>query len=363
MNRVGWQRVRPWILLVACNTSEGHYPYPRAQGQTPLAAWDARPVAADAAPIPDAGAELDAADAATREADAEPSELHLDTKEELLRLIPLKNFSEDERKRIGPDRFLDRLIGTSDAWHMNQGNKAIASHLIGREQCLQGLKDVVLQTDAQKTACGENMVPIHMPGKEPYFCIDIFEYPNKACELPFVWISPSNAERLCQLQNKRLCSQIEWDMSCRGDPDNGKDSKYAYGDKLDLTVCNTQRPHTRACNPFGSDTAFATCTTLTEPSGGFPKCRSRFGVFDQHGNVAEIMKRREGDKVFSQLKGSAFFYTVLAREPGEAPKMSQRGMETYPDHCNFDPRWHVEPIENAWHVNYHLGFRCCKNIP
>jgi hypothetical protein len=35
---------------------------------------------------------------------------------------------------------------------------------------------------------------------------------------------------------------------------------------------------------------------------------------------------------------------------------------TYPDHCSYDPRWHVEPMRRAWHVNYHLGFRCCADV-
>ena len=98
----------------------------------------------------------------------------------------------------------------------------------------------------------------------------------------------------------------------------------------------------------------------TEPSGAFPKCRSRFGVFDQHGNVAEVMTRKERDgNVVTQLKGSAFFYVEVARRPEDPAWSPGAHGETYPDHCNYDPRWHVEPIEKAWHVNYHLGFRCC----
>jgi formylglycine-generating enzyme len=38
------------------------------------------------------------------------------------------------------------------------------------------------------------------------------------------------------------------------------------------------------------------------------------------------------------------------------------GRETYPDHCNYDPRWHVEPLEGSLHSNYHLGFRCCLSL-
>jgi formylglycine-generating enzyme len=299
------------------------------------------------------------------EASSDPADVHLETKAELLALITLRPFTDAERKRIGPEQFLEKVLGPSDGQHINQGNKAISKHTISRRACLQGLKSVVIQTPEQRAACGyDNMVPVHLPGKEPYFCMDVFEFPNKACELPFVWAPPTYAEKLCQLEGKRLCSQSEWQVSCGGDPDNGPSSKYAYGDHLDLSVCNTQKFHPQPCDPSGVDKAFATCATQTEPSGAFPQCRSRFGAFDLHGNVAEIMKRRDVDgTVVSQLKGSAFFYSVIAREPGEPPKMSQKGMETYPDHCNFDPRWHVEPIENAWHVNYHLGFRCCKNIP
>jgi hypothetical protein len=34
----------------------------------------------------------------------------------------------------------------------------------------------------------------------------------------------------------------------------------------------------------------------------------------------------------------------------------------YKDHCRFDPRWHVDPINASWHANYHLGARCCRDV-
>ncbi len=82
------------------------------------------------------------------------------------------------------------------------------------------------------------------------------------------------------------------------------------------------------------------------PSGSFPQCRSRLGVFDQHGNVAEAMTRAQGGVTWVQLKGSAFFYDG----------------KIYPDHCRYDPRWHVDPVDESWHTNYHLGFRCCRDV-
>ena len=248
---------------------------------------------------------------------------------------------------------------------MNQGNKAIALHATSREACLAGLAGIVLQTPEQRATCGaENMVPIARAWKAPAYCIDVFEFPNRACELPIVWAAPSAAANVCKLQGKRLCTQGEWQLACRADPDGGKDRRYAYGDSLDLEICNTHRPHRQRCDPRGPKTAWGTCTTDTEPSGAFPECRSRFGVFDQHGNVAEVMTRKDANgKVVTQLKGSAWFYTEVAREPDRPPPASTLYKTiAHADHCNFDPRWHVEPIESAVHVNYHLGFRCCKSL-
>ena len=135
---------------------------------------------------------------------------------------------------------------------------------------------------------------------------------------------------------------------------------YAYGDQLDLEVCNTHKSRVGRppCLLQSIDTMWQTCTTDTEPSGSFPRCRSRFGIYDQHGNVAEIMTRVDWDGfTYDQLKGSAFFYSDLSTTP-----YHWTDRNTYPDHCNFDPRWHMEKIGTASHFNYHLGFRCCKSI-
>lgn len=298
----------------------------------------------------------------------DPMALHQETREGLLSLFQTKPFTEEERKKFGIDSFLRSVFNTDGPGHINQGNKALALHNTSKEQCLKGLEGITLQTPEQRQMCGaENMVPVWTKDKKAWFCIDIFEFPNKPCELPVVWAPPTWDKKICELQGKRLCSDIEWNVSCRGDPDGGPDRKYAYGDTLDLDVCNTNkiRRTTPACRVQDAKMAWDTCATETEPSGAYPKCRSRFGVFDQHGNVAEVMMRREGDKVLTQLKGSAWFYRDLAREPNQpVPESTKDKNGAYPDHCNFDPRWHVEDYEKgAWHVNYHLGFRCCKSIP
>jgi formylglycine-generating enzyme len=223
-----------------------------------------------------------------------------------------------------------------------------------------------VQTPEQRVRCGaENMVPVWDHGgsmASARFCVDVFEFPDLACELPFVFATPAQADRICRAQGKRLCTQDEWNLACRGDPNGGPDRIYAYGDELDLTVCNTDKSRSEgpACDVSSVDKLWATCGTDTEPSGSFPRCRSRFGVFDQHGNVAEIMTRFEpaDGEVKSQLKGSAFFYVDVAKRPQDPGGYFTR----YPDHCNFDPRWHVEKLETAQHKNYHLGFRCCRTL-
>ncbi len=340
----------------------------------PLLAGEARAVheepPRDAAMLAsDAGHDVGAAAAEAREAgvDVPPEAPLLLTTKEALRGLAATASDLDAGSAvlftIGPE-----------PGHFNQGNPAISAdkHAVDRARCKEGLRGVTIQTEAQRAACHAkpNMVPIYRGADAgaAQACVDVFEYPNEACELPFVWGTPSEADRLCRAEGKRLCTQQEWSLSCAGDPEGGPDRLYAYGDTLDLTVCNTNKPHpfgpdgeSWLCSPKTAETAWATCATETEPSGAFPACRSRFGVYDLHGNVAEMMTRLGPDKeLLTQLKGSAFFYVDVARQPNELQKPGAR--ETYPDHCKYDPRWHVEAVKDAVHSNYHLGFRCCLGL-
>lgn len=287
------------------------------------------------------------------------------TQAELLALLPaLPGSFQPTVKDLD---FLRQAIEPGKPVKMNQGNPEIARHEISRRQCLAGLRHLELQTAEQRGTCKgyAYMVPVYADGdpQSAKACIDIFEFPNKPCELPFVWSSATQARGVCRALGKRLCTQDEWVTACSAAPDGGKPSNYAYGEKLDLTACNTNRPkreyQDEPCDPTTVKTTWQTCGTHTEPSGAFPRCRSRLGVFDQHGNVAEAMTRYDpkDEKTYSQLKGSAFFYVDVHRTlDGERKK------ENYPDHCAHDPRWHVQPMARAWHVNYHLGFRCCLSL-
>jgi formylglycine-generating enzyme required for sulfatase activity len=361
----------PLAVVVACSSR----PSTKPNEPTAIVMRDAGPIV-DASTIVDAGPVLTESDASVdAETPDDPMALHHENETELRALFQVLEFSPEQFNKVRPDLFLSHVLGPVPT-RMNQGNKLRAHHEIGKRACMKGLEGIVLQTDEQRRRCGApNMVPVYRNGdpKTAAYCIDVFEFPNQPCELPFVWTAPTHAQTMCNLQGKRLCTQGEWNLACRADPSGGADRTYAYGDSLDLTVCNTNKTHVTRCDPRTLQGAWDTCGTDTEPTGSFPQCRSRFGVFDQHGNVAEVMTRKEDDgRIVTQLKGSAFFYKEVsqysnaeylrAAQAHETLPLPRGDVETYPDHCNYDPRWHVEPITGAWHVNYHLGFRCCKTI-
>lgn len=312
--------------------------------------------AGDAAPAAPAGGGLDVSG-------LDPDKPLYATKQDILSFVEVKAPDKLRKRWKDASDLLEQTFGIGSVWFSNQGNMAISHPKSSRKQCLEGLKGVVLQTTEQRQVCGADyMVPIYKDGKPDTAktCVDVFEFPNRPCELPVVWMSPSRASEVCELEGKRLCTQDEWVLACRGNPAGEDLQEYAYGNDLDLTACHTRGERSGKCDTNTVKTTWATCATDTAPSGSFPRCRSRFGVFDQHGNVAEIMKRwdRERERTVTQLKGSAFFYEKISMRPSDPPSKTK-----YPDHCAHDPRWHVENLDKAGHMMYHLGFRCCKDIP
>ena len=104
----------------------------------------------------------------------------------------------------------------------------------------RGAKEVTVRARrAVILTCGgfENMVPIWKKGKKPKVCIDVFEFPNKPCELPLVWTAPVQAKVVCELQGKRLCAQEEWTLACNGDPDGGIPAGTPFEEIPDTWFC------------------------------------------------------------------------------------------------------------------------------
>ena len=122
--------------------------------------------------------------------------------------------------------------------------------------------------------------PIELAG----FYIDEFAYPNEAGAIPKTGMTRDEAAGLCAAQDKRLCTELEWERACKG-PSN---TTYEYGDSYRAAECTMGRAGRLA------------------PSGLRVACKSAFGVHDLHGGPWEwtaSVWRRGGD---SHIGGRAW---------------------------------------------------------
>lgn len=106
-----------------------------------------------------------------------------------------------------------------------------------------------------------------MPGAQVVmrgFFIDELPYPNEQGAIPLTNITQPQAEELCAQQEKRLCTELEWERACKG-PNN---TTYPYGDSYRASECET-----------------GSLSSSLPPAGALAGCRSGFGVRDLHGGV------------------------------------------------------------------------------
>lgn len=150
-----------------------------------------------------------------------------------------------------------------------------------------------------------------------HFCIDKYEWPNRAGVLPQVKMSYYDAERACSTVGKRLCDADEFTLSCEG-PDM---KPYPYGDGYhrDSSACNIDRP---AIDPFKHPIDPVTGKVnrsidsgerpleevdQREPAGSHPECVSPYGAYDMVGNADEWVYNPRGNRHkgpwYSGLKG------------------------------------------------------------
>lgn len=176
------------------------------------------------------------------------------------------------------------------------------------------------------------------PRKTLRFCIDRYEYPGVYGEFPLVVTTFDESEARCARENKRLCTESEWTLSCEGE----EGLPYPYGYERDPSRCNidvfgpgpgtdTFRPRTTELTAQGIDLSWR-----GRRSGESPKCRSPYGVEDLTGNVDEWTRtvRRFGYKMI--MKG------------GHWGPARQR--------CRPQTRGH-----GPYYVRYDQGFRCCAD--
>ncbi|HEY2409860.1 MAG TPA: SUMF1/EgtB/PvdO family nonheme iron enzyme [Polyangiaceae bacterium] len=262
---------------------------------------------------------------------------------------------------------------------LGQGDPKITKHPMTRAACQAIRAQAVAALHPADARCGApNMVTVFDPRKgetagSAQLCMDQFEFPNIPCEYPVVWVSSKEADELCAAEGKRLCDAHEWEGACAGalhTPEEdytfgerrimqeylhnkSRELIWAYGPKKDMSKCGTMSFKSKEC--YTPD--WGICGSNTYPAGSFPECVSSFGVYDQHGNAAEHMNLpltadelgKNGGIGQTEMKGS---WWIFSRE------------EAHPDDCRWRAlMWHAGPIRAAdSHRNYHLGFRCCKDI-
>jgi formylglycine-generating enzyme required for sulfatase activity len=274
--------------------------------------------------------------------------------------------------------------------YIGQGNPSITMHPATVEQCMEKHErmSISYENPEFERICGAKyMAPLYDPdNRQPgnaEACIDQFEFPNIPCTYPVVWVRAREAAEICAAMGKRICDAHEWEGACAGrllTPDYRFDlvtgvnpakavhrmrmahnSKYSgrkvwsYGLKYLKGICAANSRKSPGC----TGGSWTKCGSNTYPSGYFPDCQSPLRVFDINGNAAEHMNlplnaqqmasRGSQQLGYTEMKGSWFIFdTYRAHE----------------DWCRWRaPYWHGSRVmDKNSHRNYHLGFRCCKNL-
>lgn len=366
------------LLLGACGQES------RDEAAPPIVETDTR--VAEGAAAPSASAVASAHASASPRAEAEPDEPEAaeyeteeipdlddapktiaEQREGLLRRMRVLHELDDE-KLAAIEAALAKRKTTG------QGNPEATKHPMTRAECVAKRRQAGVR-DEKKSRCGAPyMVPIFDPATETEeqarVCIDRYEFPGIPCDYPLTWVTMSQGQEICKAMGKRLCDAHEWEGGCagalkspeedygfRGDRKNmrsyhngRREITWAYGPAKDHSKCATSSSKSKACTSSG----WKQCGSNTFPTGAFPECKSSFGVYDQHGNAAEHMALplkpadlgSQGGLGVAEMKGSWFIFDKH---------------EAHIDDCRWRaPSWHDDEGRN--HANYHLGFRCCKDV-
>jgi hypothetical protein len=175
-----------------------------------------------------------------------------------------------------------------------------------------------------------------LPTQPMDFCIDRYEYPNRAGENPVIMVNWDEARDHCAERGARLCTEDEFTFACEGP----EARPYATGFVRDAHACVIDRPWRIVdFEVFAQRTGPRIARELDalwqgERTGSHPDCRSPFGALDMTGNVDEWTLSSRGEGLRSILKGG-YWGPVHAR-------------------CRSSTRVH-----NEWFYFYQIGFRCC----
>jgi formylglycine-generating enzyme required for sulfatase activity len=151
------------------------------------------------------------------------------------------------------------------------------------------------------------------------FCIDKYEYPNRAGAHPPVMVDWYDAAGACRAQGKRLCWESEWVSACEG-PDK---LPFPYGLKREPSRCNIDNawidPNLEKLYSKRPEVATPELLRLDQgvPSGSREGCVSGFGVHDLTGNFDEWVNAESmhDTSLWAGLKGGAWGHVRNACRP------------------------------------------------
>jgi len=277
---------------------------------------------------------------------------------------------------------------------IGQGNPAITRHPMTPEEAaarLGGTVESVRQGYRDRRferICGRPWeVPLYDPAtqrpEEATVCAHMFEYPNVPLAYPVVWVTAREAALLCAAEGARIGDAHEWEGAAAGrllPPDypfervRGMAASPAvntmrrwHNERYASTrgqysigewrpgVCATGSAKSPGCD--GGN--WRSCGSNTFPTGAFPQCRSPLGVYDIDGNAAEHMNlplaedqmasRGSQSLGVTEMKGSWFVWDQIRAHEHWARWRA--------------PFWHGSRVmDPRSHRNYHLGFRCFRDI-
>jgi serine/threonine protein kinase len=163
------------------------------------------------------------------------------------------------------------------------------------------------------------------------FCIDKYEYPNQKNVTPIKNVTWQEAKDMCQRDGKRLCTETEWERTCKGPWSIVINQQYPYGLNWRDNTCNIKNFNSLTDDRKGD----------VSDAGGYPECVSQEGVYDLAGNLQEWTASKghlNSDEPKNVIKGGSYatpkFQSRCSYFSEEAPSLKQAD----------------------------IGFRCCKDV-
>ncbi len=142
----------------------------------------------------------------------------------------------------------------------------------------------VARASEQSEPAGGPQCPVDMVPADT-FCIDRYEYPNRAGVKPRNDLTFAEAVEVCLSEGKRLCTTDEWSRACSGP----RRLKYPYGNELRYGACNLGTAHITQHWTWYGLRKTERDVVLSEPAvaGRYESCVSGYGAYDMLGNYWE----------------------------------------------------------------------------